>query len=157
MDLTIDQALQRSIKAHKAGQFKEADTYYTAILKAQPKHPDANHNMGVFMVDIGKVEAALPHFKTALERNPKIEQFWLSYIDALIRLGQIDTARQVLDRGEGSGLTDTKSAELKSRLVNVPVGSAGGKVEIDGLIALYNKGKLEEGLVLGNALTTLVS
>jgi len=26
---------------------QEADRLYTAILQAQPKHPDANHNMGV--------------------------------------------------------------------------------------------------------------
>ena len=48
MELTLDQALQKGIEAHKAGKVQEADRYYTAILKAQPKHPDANHNMGVF-------------------------------------------------------------------------------------------------------------
>jgi tetratricopeptide (TPR) repeat protein len=43
MELTIDQALQKAVEAHKAGQIQEADRLYTAILKAQPKHPDANH------------------------------------------------------------------------------------------------------------------
>ena len=46
MELTLDQALQKGIEAHKAGKTQEADQYYTAILKANPKHPDANHNMG---------------------------------------------------------------------------------------------------------------
>ena len=46
MELTLDQALQKGIEAHKAGKVEEADQYYTAILKANPKHPDANHNMG---------------------------------------------------------------------------------------------------------------
>ena len=59
MELTIDQALQKAVEAHKAGQVQEADKYYTAILKAQPKHPDANHNMGVLAVGVGKVEEAL--------------------------------------------------------------------------------------------------
>ena len=62
MELTLDQALQKGIEAHKAGQVQEADRYYTAILKAQPKHPDANHNMGVLIVGLSKVEAALPFF-----------------------------------------------------------------------------------------------
>ena len=154
MELTIDQALQRGIAAHKEGKLQDAENLYRSILNAQPAHPDANHNLGILAIGVGKVEAALPHLKTALESNPKVEQFWVSYIDALIRLGQIDTARQVLNRGEGSGLTGAKSAELKSRLVDVPVASAGGKAEVDGLIALYNQGKLEEGLVLGNALAT---
>ena len=152
MELTIDQALQRGIAAHKEGKLQDAENYYRSILNAQPTHPDANHNLGMLAIGVGKVEAALPHLKTALESNPKVEQFWVSYIDALIRLGQMDTARQVLNRGEGSGLTGAKSAELKSRLVDVPVASAGGKAEVDGLIALYNQGKLEEGLVLGLSL-----
>ena len=29
--LTLDQALQKSIEAHKAGKVPEADRYYTAI------------------------------------------------------------------------------------------------------------------------------
>jgi len=80
LDITIDQVLQKGIEAHKAGRAQEADRLYTAILKAQPKHPDANHNMGVLAVGVGKVEQALPFFKTALESNPKIAQFWLNYI-----------------------------------------------------------------------------
>ena len=50
VELTIDQALQKGIEAHKAGHVQKADRLYTAILKAQPKHPDANHNLGVLAV-----------------------------------------------------------------------------------------------------------
>ena len=85
MNLTLDQALQKGIEAHKAGEVQEADRYYTAILKANPKHSDANHNMGVLAVGIGKVEQALPFFKSALETNATKAQYWLSYIDALIK------------------------------------------------------------------------
>ena len=69
-ELTIEQALKQGIEAHKVGQIQEADRLYTAILKAQPKHPDANHNMGVLAVGVGKVQEALPFFKTALKANP---------------------------------------------------------------------------------------
>ncbi len=55
MEFTLDQALQKGIEAHKAGKVQEADRYYTAILKANPKHPAANHNMGVLAVGIGKI------------------------------------------------------------------------------------------------------
>ena len=98
MELTLDQALQKGIEAHKAGKAQEADKYYTAILKAQPKHPDANHNMGVLAVGVGKVQEALSFFKTALEANPKIAQFWLSYIDALIKLDRIEDAKSVFEK-----------------------------------------------------------
>jgi predicted Zn-dependent protease len=95
-ELTIDQALRQGIEAHKAGQVQEADRLYTAILKAQPKHPDANHNMSVLAVGVGKVEQALPFLKTALARNPSKALFRLSYIDALIKLRKLADAQSVL-------------------------------------------------------------
>ena len=95
MEITLEQALQKGIDAHKAGKAQEADRYYTAILKAQPKHPDANHNMGVLAVGVGKAQEALPFFKTALEANPSIAQYWFSYIDALIKLDQMDNVKAV--------------------------------------------------------------
>ena len=62
MELTLEQALQKGVEAHRAGKIQEADRYYTAI-QANPKHPDANHNMGVLAVGIGKVEEALPFLR----------------------------------------------------------------------------------------------
>ena len=102
-ELTIDQALQRAVEAHKAGQTQEADRFYTAILKAQPKHPDANHNMGVLAVGVGKIAQALPFFKTALEANPATAQFWLSYIDTLIKLDKFADAKVMLDQARSKG------------------------------------------------------
>ena len=89
MELTLDEVLQKAVEAYKGGQIQEADRLYKAILQAKPKHPDANHNMGVLAVGVGKVQEALPFFKTALEANPSIGQFWLSYIDTLIKLGRL--------------------------------------------------------------------
>ena len=70
MQLTIEQALQQAIEAHKAGKLHNAEGLYRFILAAQPKHPDANHNLGVLAVSLEKTELALPLFKTALEANP---------------------------------------------------------------------------------------
>ena len=63
MELTLDQALQKGIEAHRSGKLQEADQYYTAILKNSPKNPDANHNLGVLDVSFGKVQKALPFLK----------------------------------------------------------------------------------------------
>ncbi|MDC0122555.1 tetratricopeptide repeat protein [Planktomarina sp.] len=115
-ELTIDQALQQGVKAHKAGRVQEADRLYTAILKAQPKHPDANHNMGVLAVGVGKVEQALPFFKTALEANPNTAQLWLSYIDALIKLDQLADAKAVLDQAKSKGAKGSGFGKLEKTL-----------------------------------------
>ena len=100
MELTIQQALQQGVTAHKEGKLQDAERLYRAILQSQPAHPDANHNLGVIAVSVNKADAALPLFKTALEANPKIEQFWLSYIDALIKEQQFDNAKQVLEQAK---------------------------------------------------------
>ena len=92
MELTIDQALQQGVAAHKEGKLQDAERLYRAILQAQAKHPDANHNLGVLAVAVGKPFEAIPLFKLALEANPKIEQFWLSYIDALIKVERFNMA-----------------------------------------------------------------
>ena len=85
MELTIEQLLQQGFDAHKEGRLQDAERLYRAILQSQPAHPDANHNLGVLAVSVNKSDVALPLFKTALEANPKVEQFWLSYINALIK------------------------------------------------------------------------
>ena len=118
MELTIDQALQKAVEAHKAGQVQEADRLYTAILKAQPKHPDANHNLGVLAVSVGKANEALPFLKAALEANPSIAQFWLSYIDVLIKLDRIADAKAVLDQAKNMDAKGDSFDKLDQRLQN---------------------------------------
>ena len=119
-ELTLDQALQKGIEAHKAGKVQEADQYYTAILKANPKHPDANHNMGVLAVGIGKVETALPFFKTALEINPNITQFWLSYIDALIKLDRMEEAKDLFNQAKSNNVQGDGFDQLEHKLGTLP-------------------------------------
>ena len=63
MDLAIKKLMLRGIAAHKNGKLKEAKRLYRAVLKMQPTHPDANHNLGVLMVSVGKIEKALSFFK----------------------------------------------------------------------------------------------
>ena len=59
--LTINQALQQAVDAHKTGQLHKAHRLYAAILKVQPKHPDANHNTGLLTVGDGRLNL-LCHF-----------------------------------------------------------------------------------------------
>jgi len=133
MELTIEQALQQGVAAHKEGKLQEAERLYRAILQSQPAHPEANHNLGLIAASVNKAEAALPLFKTALEANPKIEQFWLSYIDALIKEKQFDDAKQILEQGKLSGI----DAYLMDAAIKVNMGSLDeAKVTYEKIIAL---------------------
>ena len=160
MELTIDQALQQGIAAHEEGKLQDAERLYRAILQSQPSHPDANHNLGVLAVSVGKVQEALTPLKLALETNPKQGQFWLSYIDALIKLGQLNNARQILQQGKASGLKGEKVDQLEIQLSSMAnsnspsIGNTSNpsKKQIDGLISLYTQGKLQEAIVQASTL-----
>jgi len=147
MELTLDEALQKAVEAHKAGQVQEADQLYTAILQAQPKHPDANHNMGLLAVGVGKFQEALPYFKTALEANPSIGQFWLSYIDIFIKLDQIADARSVLNQAKSEGVKGEAFDQLEQSL-NSPseVSIDPPQDQLQPLINLYQQGQLQQAL-----------
>jgi len=126
MELTIEQALERGVEAHKEGKLQDAERLYLVILQSQPLHPDANHNLGVLAASVNQTDVALRLFKTALEANPKIEQFWLSYIKALIKEKQFYDAKQVLEQGRREGLSGDKVDALESHFtsktqVNKPI------------------------------------
>ena len=104
MQLTIEEALQRGVTAHKEGKLQDAERMYRSILNAQAAHPDANHNLGVLAVGVGKTKEALPYFKAAIEANPKVGQFWISYINALVKEGQFELAKETLEKAKGLGL-----------------------------------------------------
>ena len=57
MKLTIEQALQRGMAAHKEGKLEEAERLYRTILRSQPTHPDANHNSGLVAVSVNKANS----------------------------------------------------------------------------------------------------
>ena len=115
--LTARQALKRGIVAHKAGRIQEATRIYTAILKTQPKHPDANHNMGLLSINIGKVEQALLFFKTALEADPAKVEFWLRYIDTLIRTKQFNIALSVVNEAKSYGVKSKGLHDLQAKIL----------------------------------------
>ena len=113
MKFTLDQALHTGIEAHKSGQLEEADKYYSAIIAARPDHPDANHNLGVLAVGIGKVEEALRFFQVAIHSKPQIIQFWLSHIDALIKLDRTGEAKNVFNEAKKNGLNSESLEAMK--------------------------------------------
>ena len=115
MELTIEQELQQGVAAHNAGNLQEAERAYQAILKSQPKHPDANHNLGLIAISVNEIAAALPLFKTALNVNPNIEQFWVSYIDALVKAKHLKDAKQAIKKAKKKGFDATKLQALFSQ------------------------------------------
>ena len=158
MELTIEQALQQGVAAHKEGKLQDAERLYRAILQSQPAHPDANHNLGVLAVSANKADSALPLFKTALKANPKIEQFWLSYIDALIKELHFENAKQVLEQAKKQGVVGEKLNVLEAQLASISkqetVGSLSpSQQQLINLLKYYQNGRLDDAEKLAVSVT----
>ncbi|BAN35472.1 hypothetical protein SCD_n01651 [Sulfuricella denitrificans skB26] len=115
----IQMAIQQAVAHHQTGRLQEAEHLYRAILQIQPRHPDANHNLGVLAVQMQQPAASLCYFKTSLESNPENERYLLSYIDALIQSGEISSARQLLAQSKQHGLHSEALEALAIRLADV--------------------------------------
>ena len=112
----VEELLQTGIALHKSGKVEDASQFYTEILKVQPEHPDANHNMGVLTAGLGKIQEAVPFFESALEANADSSQFWLSYIDALIKVERMADAQAVFDQAKSNGAEGAGFDQLEQRL-----------------------------------------
>lgn len=122
--LTLAQALQHGIACHQDGRLQEAEHVYRAILANAPQHPDANHNLGVLLKGAARLADALVYFKAALEANPQVEQFWVSFAEALLRAGRTDHALQLIalarQHGHGGAAIAQVTALLEAAVSKAP-------------------------------------
>lgn len=95
---------------------RDAEELYRSILKIQPSHPEANHNLGVIAVQAQQPADGLAHLLAALEAEPTRGQYWLSYIDALFNSGQVESAREVLALAVLHGLSGDDVDAMKGHL-----------------------------------------
>ena len=114
--LTIGQVLQKGKEAQEAGELKEAERLYEEILKVQPKHSDANYNIGLLAMSVGNTTKALPFLKRALKANPNRAQFWHSYITALINLDRLAEARIVFAQVKSNGAKGSGFSQIERNL-----------------------------------------
>ena len=157
MELTIEQALREGVAAHREGNLQEAERLYRAILQSQPAHPDANHNLGLIAVSVNQSASALPFFQTALKANPEIEQFWLSYIDTLVKEQQFKTAEQVLEEAKSQGLDHEKLNSLKAKIASISetgnAESSPSQQQLNELLEHYQNGRFNDAEELALSIT----
>ena len=153
MAISIENALHRGVAAHKAGKLKEAERHYRAILKSQPLHPDANHNLGLIAVAFNKADEAIPLFKNAIEANSKIEQYWISYINALVKLKKLNAAKQAIKTAKKNGVNAKKlDALLLNSEVNTDI-KIPSQAQLNRLLECYQKGHFDEAEKLALSIT----
>ncbi|MDO9366608.1 MAG: tetratricopeptide repeat protein [Methylotenera sp.] len=108
----ISEVLEMALKHHDAGKIEQAEVLYREILDIQPNHAEANHNLGVIEAHLKGANIALPRLEAAVQAKPENEQFWVSYIDAIMQTSPIDAAIDALELGQKYGLSTEKAQML---------------------------------------------
>jgi tetratricopeptide (TPR) repeat protein len=102
---SAEAAVRQAVKHQKAGQNASAEQIYRRALLVQPDHPEANHNLGIIMLQSGRMEAGLAHFETAFLNDPDRDLYRLSYARALLIAGRPGDASAVLSDGIARGMS----------------------------------------------------
>lgn len=105
---TIEETFERAAKAQISGDACLAEELYDQILKLDPENPEANHNLGLLALDDGRSHLALSALQKALRINPNKENFWLSYINALINEKKFNTAKVTIEQAKLAGISKDK-------------------------------------------------
>jgi predicted O-linked N-acetylglucosamine transferase (SPINDLY family) len=173
--LSPEQALERAVAHHRAGELHEAARLYGAVLQVQPEHAEANFGLGSLAVALNQFDAALPRFEAALNADPTRRRYWLVYIEALVGAGQTEEARSTLALARRHGLEGADVDELAARLIEHPTaprattdsnGSTGNAdqapatttapapSEVNAVVALFARGRYAEAEHAARELTT---
>lgn len=116
MKEAINDVLSIALEHQQNGRLDEAKALFLEILNIDPRHAEANYTLGVMEVtELGAFEA-LPRLEIAVETNPANEQFWVTYVDALIMAGVTHSINDVLTLGQRFGLKQETAQMLASEL-----------------------------------------
>ena len=122
------------------------------MLQTEPRHVDANHNLGVVGVSVGKTNVAIPLFMTAISSNPKEAQYWISCLTALLNLQKRKQAIKLIEAAKTADLPTEVIEKLLTQLNECGESALSLANEINKLIDLHNKGFLEDVIKVGNKL-----
>lgn len=95
--------LDRAISLHEAGQLDRAEAIYRSVLAAQPRHPQAQHLLGLVHHQRGDNMAALQSINAAIMADPGVALFHFN-------LGNVLTA---LNEPESAAASYTQAVRLK--------------------------------------------
>lgn len=105
------EVMQMAERHEAAGELEQAALLYQEVLNIQPDNAEANYHLGIVEFNLNGVHTALPHLEKAVQCKPEDEQYWVTYIDALMQSADVATVLEALELGQKFGLT-TETAQI---------------------------------------------
>ena len=88
----VESLLAQAMSAHQAGQLRNAQVSYRAVLKKAPKHPVALHFLGISKIQEGQADKGIELVREALRLKPDYVEAHYNLACALQALGRLDQA-----------------------------------------------------------------
>jgi predicted O-linked N-acetylglucosamine transferase (SPINDLY family) len=104
-----------AISHHRAGQLAQAESLYQQVLKANPKHADALHMLGVVYYQTSRAEQAVTAISQALAINPKNTDYLNHYALSLRAANQPGAAIKSFQQAV---LLQPKDLDIQFNLAN---------------------------------------
>jgi len=103
IDFDIAKKIEKAVRCHQAGQFREAEAIYKKILEIHPNHPDALHLSGIIALQSGRHDVAADRMNRAIQNSP----------DNPICHSNLGAAYNALNRPDQAIACYQKAVELK--------------------------------------------
>ena len=145
----LSAALQQAIAGHRAGQLAVAEKAYRIVIHTQPDHAEANHNLGVLLIQSGRIEEGLAHLRCALASNHHEALHYLSYARGLLAAGSPAQAEAILEQGRRQGLTDVRFETLRLQIQTSSTGHCATPEDLHAAAIQHHRaGRLDEAVKL---------
>ena len=113
--LGVDEIFKMAINCHQSEHFAQAEELYLSALQINPKHSDANYNLGFMAMQLGKSEMGLPYLQKAWESDPSIGQYWLTLTECLLEMGNTEEALMIIEDAILRGIDSPQAISLLTR------------------------------------------
>ena len=153
MHFNSNLTLMQGIDAQNEGRLEEAKKLYNLVLLSEPHNSDAHHNLGIISLIYSKLDDALVNFKNALTSNPSIEQFWISYVETLIKKNDFVKAKKTLKKARKNGIQKKLLYSLNEKIISKIKNPSPSENEINDILGAFQSQDFEAVEKLSHSMT----
>ena len=114
--MMLDEVCDKAAQFELDGRPELAVQLYEAVLQSKPAHAAANHGVGMLKVHSQQPAESLPYLLAAVQGQPKLQDYWMDYLEALLAAGLAHEAGETLALGRQHGLAGARVEDFAKRL-----------------------------------------
>ncbi|MDD5299063.1 MAG: tetratricopeptide repeat protein [Gallionella sp.] len=143
--MKLNEIFQQAVTHHHAGRFAEAEELYRSVLQVEPKHPDANHNLGLMAMQLNQAEKGLPYLQAAWEADPSTGEYWLTLTECLLETGHPEDALLLIEDAIRRGMDSPQAQQLLRRAKDShDSGAQPADTAVEEVLALFRSARFPE-------------